>query len=297
MSDAATTPGISRRAWIMIITGALIVTLSMGVRQAFGLFLRPIGLDLEIDRQTFGLVIAAQNLIFGLAMPFVGAWADKIGAGRIAVGGALIYIAGLAIAAASAGALGLMIGFGALTGIAMAGVTFVVVLGAVGRAVQPHERTLAFGIVTAGGSLGQFLVVPAAQGLLDAYDWRATLVILAALVALIIPLALGVAGKPPATDSEGRPAPEASARGGRRRPFLLAAERRLLRLRLPHRLRRHPPARLYPRPGPLAPASAPRPSPSSACSTSPGPGSGASGARRAPRSRCWPCSTPCAAWP
>ncbi|WP_428150649.1 MFS transporter [Brevundimonas sp.] len=223
MSDAAETPpGISRRAWVMIITGALIVTLSMGVRQAFGLFLRPIGFDLEIDRQTFGLVIAAQNLIFGLAMPFVGAWADRIGAGRIAVGGALIYIAGLAIAAGSAGALGLMIGFGALTGVAMAGVTFVVVLGAVGRAVQPHERTLAFGIVTAGGSLGQFLVVPAAQGLLDAYDWRATLFILAALVALIIPLALGVAGKPPATDSrDGLPLKEALAEAGADRSFWL----------------------------------------------------------------------------
>lgn len=214
--------GISRRAWVMIVTGALIVTLSMGVRQAFGLFLRPIGLDLEIDRQTFGLVIAAQNLIFGLAMPFVGAWADKIGAGRIAVGGALIYIAGLAIAATAAGALGLMIGFGALTGVAMAGVTFVVVLGAVGRAVQPHERTVAFGIVTAGGSLGQFLVVPAAQGLLDAYDWRATLFILAALVALIIPLALGVAGKPPVADArDGLPLKQALAEAGADRSFWL----------------------------------------------------------------------------
>jgi len=222
LADGPAAPGISRRAWVMIITGALIVTLSMGVRQAFGLFLRPIGFDLEIDRQTFGLVIAAQNLIFGLAMPFVGAWADRIGAGRIAVGGALIYIAGLAIAAGSAGALGLMIGFGALTGIAMAGVTFVVVLGAVGRAVQPHERTLAFGIVTAGGSLGQFLVVPAAQGLLDAYDWRATLVILAALVALIIPLALGVAGKPPAADAkDGLPLKQALAEAGADRSFWL----------------------------------------------------------------------------
>jgi MFS family permease len=223
MSDAlATPPGISRRAWMMIVTGALIVTLSMGVRQAFGLFLRPIGFDLEIDRQTFGLVIAAQNLIFGLAMPFVGAWADKIGAGRIAVGGALVYLAGLSIAAGAADALGLMLGFGVLTGVAMAGVTFVVVLGAVGRAVQPHERTLAFGLVTAGGSLGQFLVVPAAQGLLDAYDWRATLLILAALVALIIPLALGVAGKPPAGDArDGLPLKQALAEAGADRSFWL----------------------------------------------------------------------------
>ncbi|KAK0349589.1 hypothetical protein LTR94_032486, partial [Friedmanniomyces endolithicus] len=93
----------------MILAGAAIVTLSMGVRQAFGLFLAPMGLDLSIDRQTFGLVIAAQNLLFGLLQPFVGALADKHGAGRIAVLGALVYIAGLATAALSASALGLAI--------------------------------------------------------------------------------------------------------------------------------------------------------------------------------------------
>ena len=204
MSDAASpapSSGLSRRAWIMILTGAVIVTLSMGVRQSFGLFLRPVGLDLEIDRQTFGLIIAAQNLLFGLIQPFAGAWADKHGAGKVAVGGALVYLAGLAVAATAADAFGLMLGFGALVGLSMAGVTFVVVLGAVGRAVPPEKRTLAFGIVTAGGSFGQFLVVPAAQGLLDALDWRLTLFVLGGLVALIIPLALGVAGKPPVADA------------------------------------------------------------------------------------------------
>lgn len=209
MSDAAApapASGLSRRAWIMILTGAVIVTLSMGVRQSFGLFLRPVGLDLEIDRQTFGLIIAAQNLLFGLIQPFVGAWADKHGAGKVAVGGALVYLAGLAVAATAADALGLMLGFGALVGLSMAGVTFVVVLGAVGRAVPPEKRTLAFGIVTAGGSFGQFLVVPAAQGLLDALDWRLTLFVMGGLVALIIPLALGLAGKPPApTARDGLP--------------------------------------------------------------------------------------------
>jgi MFS family permease len=225
MSDAASPApapvpeaNLSRKAWIMILTGALIVTLSMGVRQAFGLFLRPIGLDLEIDRQTFGLVIAAQNLLFGLIQPFVGAWADKYGAGKVAVVGALVYGAGLLIAASAADALGLMLGFGVLTGLAMSGVTFVVVLGAVGRIVPPGKRTLAFGIVTAGGSLGQFLVVPAAQGLLDTLDWRLTLFVMAALVALV----LGVAGRPPAADArDGLPLGQALAEAGRHPTFWL----------------------------------------------------------------------------
>lgn len=212
MSDAALHPRLSNRAWVMILTGAVIVTLTMGVRQSFGLFLRPMGLELEIDRQTFGLVIAAQNLLFGLIQPFVGAWADKHGAGKVAVGGAVVYAAGLIIAAMASDALGLMLGFGVFTGLAMSGATFVVILGAVGRVVPPEKRTLAFGIVTAGGSLGQFLVVPAAQGLLDVVDWRVTLFIMAGLIALIVPLALGVAGRPDATSqSDGPPLKQALA--------------------------------------------------------------------------------------
>lgn len=200
MSESASSSraaGLSPRAWSMVLTGAAIVTLAMGVRQSFGLFLTPMGLDLGIDRQSFGLIIAAQNLLFGLVQPFVGAWSDKHGAGRVALVGALLYGLGLIVAAMAASGLGLALGFGALVGVAMSGCTFVVVLGAVGKVVPDGQRTLAFGIVTAGGSLGQFLVVPLAQTLLDALDWRLTLFMLAGLVAIIAPLALGVAGKPP----------------------------------------------------------------------------------------------------
>ena len=195
MSDAPS-DRLSNRAWIMVLAGAVVVTLSMGVRQSFGLFLTPMGMDLNIGREAFGLAVAVQNLLFGLIQPFVGAWADKHGAGRVSAVGAIVYIAGLALAASAASFMGVMLGFGVLVGLAMAGCTFVVVLGAVGRAVPPEKRTLAFGIVTAGGSLGQFLVVPAAQGLIDWLDWRITLIVLGGLIALILPLALGLAGKP-----------------------------------------------------------------------------------------------------
>ena len=201
MSEAAASK-LSSRAWIMILAGATIVTLSMGVRQSFGLFLSPLGLELGVDRQTFGLIVAGQNLLFGLLQPFVGAWADRHGAGRVALVGAAVYAAGLAVAAAATSAMGVAIGFGALVGLAMAGCTFTVILGAVGKIVPADKRTLAFGIVTAGGSLGQFLVVPAAQGLLDALDWRLTLMVMGGLIVLIAPLALGVAGKPPESISE-----------------------------------------------------------------------------------------------
>ncbi|PWG01808.1 MFS transporter [Sphingosinicella humi] len=185
-----------RRPWIVILSAALIVTLAMGVRQSFGLFMPQMSMALDIGRETFGLAVAIQNLLFGLTQPFVGAIADRHGAGRVVFWGALVYVSGLALAAWTGSALGLHLSFGLLIGLAMAATTFVVVLGAVGRVVAPERRTLAFGIVTAGGSLGQFLVVPGAQMLIGELGYRIALIVLAGVVALIALLALGVAGRP-----------------------------------------------------------------------------------------------------
>lgn len=189
---------------MMILCAAVIVTVAMGIRQSFGLMMRPITLDLGIGRQDFGLALAFQNLLFGLVQPFVGAYADKHGAGRVIAFGTALYAGGLVLAGVATDTAMLHLTMGLLIGLAMSGTTFVVVFGPVARAVSPERRTLALGIVTAGGSLGQFLVVPAAQGLLQAFDWRMTLTILAVLAATMAALGLGVAGKPqPQAAAEG----------------------------------------------------------------------------------------------
>ncbi|MGZ8311159.1 MAG: MFS transporter [Allosphingosinicella sp.] len=193
-----------KRPWIVIGCAAFIVTLAMGVRQAFGLFLPPMSIALDIGRQDFGLAIAISNLVFGLAQPFVGALADRHGAGRIVVAGTLLYVAGLAGAAGIGTALGLHLTFGLLVGVALAATTFVIVLGAVGRVVPAERRGLAFGLVTAGGSLGQFLVVPATQILLTELGYRLALIALAGLVSVSIVLAIGVAGRPAAASATDR---------------------------------------------------------------------------------------------
>jgi predicted MFS family arabinose efflux permease len=194
-----------KRPWIVIACAALIVTLAMGVRQSFGLFLPQMSVALDVGRESFGLAIALQNLLFGLAQPFVGALADRHGAGRVVLAGTLLYVLGLIGAAMAGSAIGLHLSFGLMVGVALSATTFVVVLGAVGRVVPAERRSLAFGIVTAGGSLGQFLVVPGAQMLLGEYGYRMALIVLAALVALVAVLAIGVAGKPgSAANKEGR---------------------------------------------------------------------------------------------
>lgn len=193
-------PAISpmKRPWIVIVCAAFIVTLAMGVRQSFGLFLPQMSVDIGISRSDFGLAMALQNLLFGLVQPFVGALADKHGAGRVVLAGALLYALGLVGAAFATDAMGLHISFGILIGMAQSATTFVVVLGAVGRVVSPEKRSSAFGMVTAGGSLGQFLVVPLASMLLGDLGYHQTLWIMAGLVALCGLLAIGVAGR---TDS------------------------------------------------------------------------------------------------
>jgi MFS family permease len=185
-----------KKPWIVIACAAFIVTLAMGVRQAFGLFLPPMSIELGIDRGTFGLAIAISNLVFGLAQPFIGALGDKYGAGRVVFFGAILYALGLLGSAWVSSALGLHLTLGFVVGVALAATTFVVVLGAVGRVVPAERRSLAFGIVTAGGSLGQFLVVPFAAKLLGDVGYHVALIILAGLVALCAVLAIGVAGKP-----------------------------------------------------------------------------------------------------
>lgn len=188
--------GAMQRPGVVILCGAIIITLAMGVRQSFGLFLPQMSVDIGISRADFGLALALQNLLFGLVQPFVGALADKHGAGRVVIGGVILYAAGLAGAALATSALGLHLSFGILIGMAQSATTFVVVLGAVGRVVTPERRGSAFGIVTAGGSLGQFLVVPLAARLLGDIGYHDTLWIMAGLVALCGLLAIGVAGRP-----------------------------------------------------------------------------------------------------
>ncbi len=192
---------MKRAGWV-IFSAAAIVTIAMGVRQAFGLFLPDMSSDLSIGRSSFGLSLALQNLLFGLAQPFVGALADRHGAGRVVAGGTLLYAAGLIAASVAGSAIGLHLSFGLMVGMALSATTFVVVLGAVGRVVSPERRSMAFGIVTAGGSLGQFLVVPAGQLLIGELGWRMALVALAGLIAVMLALAVGVSGKPQAAGAQ-----------------------------------------------------------------------------------------------
>lgn len=177
---------------IALFSGVVILVLAMGVRQSFGIFLTPIAIDLEIGRRAFGFAIAVQNLLWGLAQPLVGAAADRFGTVRIIAGGAVVYAAGLALAAVSGGPLGLTWTLGILVGLALSATTYVTVLGAIGRLVAPEQRSAAFGLCTAAGSFGMFALVPGAQALIDEVGWRDAMIVSAIAVGAIAPLAFGL---------------------------------------------------------------------------------------------------------
>ncbi len=180
---------------VVVAVAALALCLIMGARQTFGLFLQPITSDLGWGRETFALSMAVQNLLWGLAQPFVGAVADRYGSGRVLALGTLGYAAGLYLMSVSTTATEFHWSAGVLVGVTLSATTFAVVLGAVGRAVPPERQSMALGLASAGGSFGQFAMIPAGQAFISAYGWSTALVILAALSLLVVPLAALLTGR------------------------------------------------------------------------------------------------------
>ncbi len=166
---------MGRKATVALISGALVLTLAMGIRQTFGLFLSPMSIDLGFGRESFGLAMAIQNILWGVVQPVTGMIADKYGAGRVLVVGTAAYVAGLVIMSGATGVWGLHLGGGVLVGLAMSCTSFAVVLGAIGRAVPAEKRSMALGIASAGGSFGQFVMAPIGQGLIAAEGWGRSL--------------------------------------------------------------------------------------------------------------------------
>ena len=167
----------------------LIILISMGTRQTFGIYLQPVADELGIGRELFSLAIAIQSIIGGL--PFAGVLADRYGSRWVAIGGGLLFALSMYLMSIVTHWTGLMLGFGLLSGVSLSCVSYVVVLGAVVQVVPPERRSRTFGFITAAGSVGMFVVVPVAQRILNAHGWRTAFAIFAVFVGLIALLAMG----------------------------------------------------------------------------------------------------------
>jgi MFS family permease len=172
--------------------GAMIVTLSMGIRHGFGLWLQPITQAQNWSRETFAFAIAIQNLSWGVIGIFAGMLSDRFGAFRVILAGSALYAAGMAGMALAPTPLVFGLTAGVLIGAAQAGTTYAVIYGVIGRQVDPLRRSWAMGIAAAAGSFGQFLMVPVEGFLISGLGWQQALLVLSVSVLLIVPLAFGL---------------------------------------------------------------------------------------------------------
>lgn len=175
--------------------GAAIVTLSMGIRHGFGLWLQPITQAQGWTRETFAFALAIQNLSWGIFGIFAGMAADRFGAFRVILGGALLYGLGLVGMALSSTGFLFTLTAGVLIGAAQAGTTYAVIYGVIGRNIPAERRSWAMGVAAAAGSFGQFLMVPTEGFLISSLGWQQALLVLAGAVLLIMPLAIGLREK------------------------------------------------------------------------------------------------------
>lgn len=191
--------GLGKRNLIRVVAAAgLIMSVALGTRQTFGLFLQPLSAEHGLAVSWIAFAVALHNLAWGIAQPFAGAWADRRGAAPVVLAGALIFAAGLVLAAMVPQGLVLALGLGVLVGLGISCTSFGVVMTAVGKAAGPEQRSQAMGLASAGGSLGQVALVPFAQSLIG--TWGPALALLALAAAMVAAAPLGPwldRGRPP----------------------------------------------------------------------------------------------------
>ena len=184
-----------RTPGVVLLCGGVILTIAMGTRQGFGLFLQPMTLDHGWSRETFAFAMALQNLLWGASQPFFGMIADRKGAGRVLVAGAALYATGLVLMAMSNTGWQFSLATGLFIGLAQGCTTFSIVFGVVSRVFPPERRSMALGLSSAAGSFGQFAMLPYTQTLISNFGWFDALLTLAVSAALIAPLASALVEK------------------------------------------------------------------------------------------------------
>jgi MFS family permease len=197
MSTVAAPAPLKLARWrtpaVLITIGCVIALIAFGPRSTLGQFLSPLSFDRGWGREAFSLAIAIQNLLWGVAQPFAGAVADRFGPMRVLCFGAILYATGLAWMAQATTLVELNLSAGVLIGFGLAGCSFPMVIGALGKLVPENWRGFAFGAGTAAGSFGQFLYSPLAAALIHAFSWQTTLLVFAGSILLVLPLSLALA--------------------------------------------------------------------------------------------------------
>lgn len=179
----------------VVIGGALVLSVGLGIRQTFGLFLAPMSASHAASLSMIALALAIQNLVWGFTQPLVGSLSDRYGPSLVVAAGALLYAIGLGVVVVHPSVWNVMFGFGILVGLAQSGTTFAVVMSAVSRAASDKQRAAATAIAAAAGSLGQVGLIPVVQSAISLSNYQRALIVLAALALIAMPLGLWLKGQ------------------------------------------------------------------------------------------------------
>jgi len=197
MSDVSHGASRARKAvWLVLLAAAATFALTMGTRQTMGLFLSALNTSTGLGVGSISLAFAFGQLWWGLTQPFAGAFADRVGAGRVLFIGVALVALGTFITPFMTTTAGLIFAIGVLAagGAGMAGPA--VLMAATARLIPVDKRGMATGIINAGGSFGQFLMAPIAGALMVSVGWASAMQVLACIVLLALPAAFFLKGSP-----------------------------------------------------------------------------------------------------
>lgn len=169
------------------------VAVAAGIRQGFGLFMRPITLDMDWSREALAATFATQALMIGLMAPLTGMLADRWSPGKVIMLGGVLFAAGIATMGYAQTPTQMWAGGGLLAGCGLSAVGLPLILSVIGRIAPPDRRGIWLGIATSASTIGQIVLIPVSQHLIAQFDWRVAVLSLAVLAAVTVPLAFVIA--------------------------------------------------------------------------------------------------------
>ena len=195
---------------VLVLAAAGILLLTMGVRQSLGLFVLPIVTATGVSLVSVSFALAIGQFVWGAAQPLFGAAADHYGTYRVLIFGAVLLAAGGALATLSSSGVGFTVTLGILLAAGTAAGSFAILIGST-HSLSPSARSLAAGIINAGGSLGQLMFAPLIQLLIKGAGWRTGMLGVSIVALMTVPLAWLFREKPPTPHASGAGA--ATSRG------------------------------------------------------------------------------------
>ena len=184
--------GSWRTPAVVLTCGTIILFLSFGARNIFGILLDPMTASTGLEVDDFSLAIGIQAVIWGLTTPITASLAERYGTARMIALGGLLYAAGLALMSMVQTPMHMHLTAGMMLGLGLSATGFPIILAAITKRVDAKRRSLFLGIGSAAGSSGQLALVPAGQALITGYGWAATAIAFGCLVAVIVPWAFAM---------------------------------------------------------------------------------------------------------